>query len=83
MDQPTVYVIRVAGRVDPMGVAESAGLRGTRLDHPAVGDAATTELHGELPDQAALLGVLTTLYDLRLPLLSVACAPAERPADRT
>ena len=58
------------------------GLRVARLDPPAGGDAATSELRGELLDQAALLGVLTTLYDLGLPLLSVACAPAGRPADR-
>src|SRR5215211_5352081 len=32
-----------------------------------------TELTGQLMDQAALYGVLVTLYDLGLPLLSVAC----------
>ncbi len=32
-----------------------------------------TELVGRLRDQAALAGVLTTLYDLHLPLLSVTC----------
>ena len=31
----------------------------------------TTTLVGELPDQAALVGVLNTLYDLHLPVLSV------------
>ena len=122
MDWATVYVIRVAGRVDPTGVAELAGLRlaaapdgattelvgrfadqgallgalaprwadrlgglrVARLDHPAGVDAATSELRGELrgelPDQAALMGVLTTLYDLCLPLVSLACAPPECPA---
>jgi hypothetical protein len=33
-------------------------------------------VRGDLPDQAALVGVLRTLYDLGLPLLSVACEPA-------
>jgi hypothetical protein len=32
-----------------------------------------TILVGHLTDQAALSGVLNTLYDLRLPLLSVEC----------
>jgi hypothetical protein len=35
-----------------------------------------SELRGELLDQAALLGVLRALSDLRLPLLGVTCAPA-------
>jgi hypothetical protein len=29
-----------------------------------------TTLRGQLPDQAALFGVLNALYDMRLPLLS-------------
>ena len=49
---------------------------------PAGGHEATTELRGALPDQAALMGVLTTPCDLGLPLLSVAGAPAGRPAGR-
>ena len=32
-----------------------------------------TELTGEFQDQAAVSGVLNTLYDLGLPLLSVEC----------
>jgi hypothetical protein len=35
-----------------------------------------TLLEGELLDQAALAGVLTTLYDLHLPVLSVECLSA-------
>ena len=31
----------------------------------------TTTLDGELSDQAALAGVLNTIYELHLPLLSV------------
>ncbi len=34
---------------------------------------AETVLTGEFQDQAALTGVLNTLYDLGLPLLSVEC----------
>jgi hypothetical protein len=39
--------------------------------------APVTTLCGPLRDQAALLGVLNTLYDLHLPLLSVECMTYE------
>jgi hypothetical protein len=40
---------------------------------------AATTLEGRLPDQAALNGVLETLYMLHLPLLEVICLPPRRP----
>jgi hypothetical protein len=40
---------------------------------PDEGDAGCTVLEGSLPDQAALIGILTGLYDLGLPLLRVEC----------
>src|SRR5262249_9348075 len=49
-----------------------------RPDGAADGAWAMTELRGDLLYQAALLGVLTTLYDLGLPLLGVACTPSPR-----
>jgi hypothetical protein len=39
--------------------------------------APVTVLTGEFRDQAALAGVLNTLYDLGLPLLSVECLTVE------
>jgi hypothetical protein len=39
-----------------------------------------TELSGQLTDQAALFGVLMTLYDLGFPLLSVDCRVAQERA---
>jgi hypothetical protein len=33
-------------------------------------------LEGRLPDQAALAGVLTTLYELHLPVMAVDCLGA-------
>jgi hypothetical protein len=39
------------------------------------GPHAITELVGRLADQAALHGVLSTLYELGLPLVSVECTP--------
>ena len=41
----------------------------------SAGDGVTSELRGDLPDQAALLGVLTTLDNPGYPLLGVACEP--------
>ena len=37
-----------------------------------------TELTGRLLDQAALHGVLSTLYELGLPLVSLECTPIAR-----
>lgn len=37
---------------------------------------AVTTLEGSVIDQAALLGILNTLYELRLPLISVECVAA-------
>jgi len=70
IDRPLACVVRVRGALAP---ACSARLGGLRIA-PA-GDGATTELRGALPDQAALLEVLITLFSLGYPLLLVACAP--------
>ena len=79
---PVACVVRVRGALAPRWAARLGGLAITVCDRSRTGDAVTTELRGVLLDQAALLGVLTTLFDLGLPLVSVACAPAEAPADR-
>ena len=75
VDAPVTYVIRVQGEVAPHWAARLGGLAITDCDRPGAGAWATTELRGVLLDQAALLGVLTTLYNLGHPLLAVACAP--------
>ena len=54
-----------SGRLGGMAISVSS-----QADEPAV-----TMLVGELADQAALMGVLNTLYMLRHPLLSVCCLP--------
>jgi hypothetical protein len=76
MHDPVACVIRVQGALAPHWSDRLGGLRITLLDRPVAGDEATTELRGELPDQAALKGVLQTLYGLGYPLLCVACTPA-------
>jgi hypothetical protein len=75
MDDAVRCTIRVAGTLEPRWSHRMGGLR---VAPGAAGGGATTELTGELLDQAALLGVLNSLYGLGLPLLSVACAAAPR-----
>jgi hypothetical protein len=64
-DRPRSYAIRVQGRLDPRWAAWFDGLS---LTHDGDG---TTTIHGPLPDQAALHGVLQRVRDVGLPLLAV------------
>jgi hypothetical protein len=59
------YEIRVQGRLDPRWSAWFDGLELT-----SDGDGTTT-IHGPVVDQAALHGVLRTLRDVGLPVVSV------------
>ena len=67
MDKPAVYRIKVRGVVPESWVDRLGGMRIV-----AVSSIVTT-LEGWLPDQAALKGVLDTLYELRLCLEEVTC----------
>ena len=68
-DQPANYQINVLGRIDP---TMSDLLGGLTISQPTVeADCPVTTLSGELGDQAALAGVLNTIYELHLPLLLV------------
>jgi hypothetical protein len=73
LDKPAVYRIKVQGVVPESWIDRLGG-----MGIVSVSSAATT-LEGRLPDQAALNGVLDTLYQLRLPLLEVICLPPKRP----
>ena len=68
-DCPAIYQIIVQGRID---LTWSDRLEGMTICLTTVeaGPPVTT-LDGKLSDQAALAGVLNTLYELHLPLLSV------------
>ena len=69
LDTPATCRIRVKGYLDSRWSDRLAGLTITTSsqgDDPAV-----TTLEGEVLDQAALAGVLSALYNLHLPLLSV------------
>ncbi len=68
LETPTTYRIRVQGKLDESWFDRLGNMAITpeAADEPAV-----SILVGHLPDQAALSGVLNTLYEMRLPLLSV------------
>ncbi len=69
LETPATYRIRVQGRLDDTWADRLGGMAitsDTAADKPPV-----TARVGHRTDQAALSGVLNTLYDLHLPLLSV------------
>ena len=77
-DYPSTYRIRVQGWVDP---SWSDRLEGMTISLIMVKDGPSiTMLEGELSDQAALAGVLNTLYELHLPVILVKCLSV-KPAD--
>jgi hypothetical protein len=72
---PATYQIRVKGKVK---ASWSERLEGMTISLAAPGNGPfVTTLEGELPDQAALAGVLNTLYELHLPVLRVECLSAD------
>ena len=73
IDQSAEYEICVVGMLDDSWSDRLGGLaimcsNGDKKDKKPV-----TTLAGPLIDQAALLGVLNALYNMRLPLISVDC----------
>jgi hypothetical protein len=69
LEIPTTYRIRIQGKLDESWADQLAGVAITA--NPATNKPPVTILGGHLADQAALSGILNTLYELRLPLLSV------------
>jgi hypothetical protein len=78
LHEPASCVIRVRGALSSDW---SDRLGGMRIIVNRSGRHTITELMGRLADQAALHGVLSALYELGLPLLSVDCAPDQRPRE--
>jgi len=68
-DRPATCQISVQGRIDPTWSDRVEGMT-IRLTTVEPGPPVTT-LEGEVSDQAALAGVLNTLYELHLPVLLV------------
>lgn len=70
---PAVYHITVRGYLDNSWSNQLGGIairNATTAD-----DTAITILHGEMVDQAALFGVLNSLYGLGFPIIEVQCMP--------
>jgi hypothetical protein len=79
MDKSAIYRIRVQGELSAgwsSRLADMADMR-TRVERNKE-HACVTTLEGPVRDQAALSGVLNTLYELHLPVLSVECLNTEQ-----
>ena len=74
-----LYEIRLRGHLDTRWAAWFDGLS---LTHQPDG---TTVIHGDIPDQAALHGLLQKVRDIGLPLVSVSHVEPDRadPANET
>ncbi len=72
---PATYRIQVQGQLDASWSPSLSGMAIRTATTPEQGP--VTTLEGTLLDQAALAGVLSTLYMLGLPVISVVHVPAE------
>jgi hypothetical protein len=73
-DSRVEYQVVVKGKIPP-GWSDRLG--GMAIRYGRVGETAVTILTGELADQAALTGMLLSLYGLHLPLISVQKLPVD------
>jgi hypothetical protein len=71
VDQPAVYMIRVMGKLNESWSERLSGMTILSYNTVLKDGMDVTTLTGKLQDQTELAGVLNTLYNLRLPLLSV------------
>ena len=71
------YRIRVVGRLTPDWSDRLQGMQVVPVEEQGCGP--FTELSGILADQAALMGVLTHLYDCGIALISVTVQGSESP----
>ena len=76
-DRPGIYRIRVLGLLDE---SWSEGLGSLRIKACSLQDheGSVTELVGKVRDQAELAGLLNTLYELHLTLMSVEMVEGEK-----
>ena len=73
-DSPATYRIGVKGRIPPKWRDR---LEGMAVTEGSTADSPVTTLVGELADQAALAGLLNTLFQLHLSVVFVECLSAE------
>ncbi len=69
LETPATYRILVQGSLDQAWSDRLGGM--TITTHSKGNDVSVTALTGRLQDQAALSGVLNSLYELHLPILKV------------
>jgi len=75
MHGPAIYRIHVRGRLD---ASWSNRIGGMQVTETRGTDGQTeTILVGRLADQAALSGILNSLYELHLPVMSAECVDSE------
>ncbi|GAB6909719.1 hypothetical protein JCM12296A_55670 [Desulfosarcina cetonica] len=68
---PATYRIRISGQPSQHGADYLQGMAIVTFE---TGDQETvTQIMGQLPDQAALMGILQHLYSFAIPLPSVEC----------
>jgi hypothetical protein len=75
MDGPAIYRIQIQGRLDARLTNRLGGMQITEVR--VTGKGPETILVGRLVDQASLTGILNSLYELHLPVLSAECLDAE------
>lgn len=80
---PAIYSIRVIGCLDKSWSKRLSDLTILSYHTALIDGMEMTKLTGELIDQAALMGVLNALYNLRLTIWSVEClgTPVNREAE--
>jgi hypothetical protein len=71
VDQPAVYTIKVLGKLSGNWSERLSGMTILSYNTLLKDGMDVTTLTGKLHDQTELAGVLSTLYNLRLPLLAV------------
>jgi hypothetical protein len=71
VDQPAVYTIKVLGKLSENWSERLGGMMILSYNTVLKDGMDITTLTGRLQDQTELAGVLSTLYNLRLPLLAV------------
>jgi hypothetical protein len=75
MHGPAIYRICIRGRLDARWSERIGGMQVTETR--GSDGAPETILVGRLADQAALSGILNTLYEMHLPVLSADCIDSE------
>ena len=70
-DRSGIYAIHIAGRLDTSWSDRLGGMSVTCQENEGQDNDLVSILYGQVPDQAALFGVLNALYNARYPLLFV------------